>query len=209
MHRPQFGRFEAGARKNLTPAAPSVLFLFVTASATMSERHTAILARLADAGERLAMKHAERALAADDPDIEARATAAFHRAARSVRQCLALEAKLTRDAARAEREDRDDDARKASAHRDRRRLQVRAAVGRLIWTEAENETEAERFTSDLDDLLELEEFSEGFADETLDAQVTRLARALGLLSDDETAEIVTGTGADPGDRAPQARRSSA
>jgi hypothetical protein len=91
--------------------------------------------------------------------------------------------------------------------RDRRRLHVRAALGRLIWTEAENEIEAGRFESDLDDVLELEDFSEGFADETLDAQVTRLARALGLLSDDETAEIVTGSA--PGDLAPPERRSSA
>lgn len=45
--------------------------------AAMSERHTAILARLADVGERLAMKHAERALSAYDPDIEAKATAAL------------------------------------------------------------------------------------------------------------------------------------
>jgi hypothetical protein len=175
----------------------------------MSERHTAILARLADAGERLAMKHAERALAADDPDIEAKATAAFHRAARSVRQCLALEAKLARDAVRAEREDRDAGAREATGRRDRRRRHVRAAVGRLIWTEAENEIEAERFESDLDDLLELEEFSEGFADETIDAQVTRLARELGLLSDNETAAIVTGPATAPDDWAPPERRSSA
>jgi hypothetical protein len=176
--------------------------------AAMSERHAAVLARLADVGEKLAMKHAERALSADDPEIEARATAAFHRAARSVRQCLALEAKLTRDAARAEREDRNDAAREATGRRDRRRLHVRLAVERLIWTEAENETEAWRFTSDLDDLLELEEFSEGFADETLDAQVTRLARQLGLLSDNETAEVVTGPAADLGDPPPE-RRSSA
>jgi hypothetical protein len=173
----------------------------------MPERHAAILARLADVGERLAMKHAERALASDDPEVEARATAAFHRAARSVRQCVALEAKLVRDAARAEWEARDAVERTAGARRDRRRLHVRAAVGRLIWTEAENEIEAGRFESDLDDLLELEDFSEGFADETIDAQVTRLARELGLLSDEETAEIVTGP--TPGDLAPPERRSSA
>src|SRR5438445_2193857 len=108
----------------------------------MSERHAAVLARLADAGERLAIKHAERALAADDPAVEASATAAFHRAARSVRQCLALEAKLVRDAQRAEREDRGQFERETAARRGRRRLHVRAAVGRLIWTEAENAIEA-------------------------------------------------------------------
>src|SRR5258708_5495851 len=110
----------------------------------MTLRHAAILARLADAGERLAMKHAERALAADDPDVEAKATVAFHRAARSVRQCLALEARLVRDAARAEREDRDDAAHQSARGIERRRDHVRTAVARLIWTEAEHENEAER-----------------------------------------------------------------
>ena len=175
----------------------------------MSERHTAILARLADAGERLAMKHAERALAADDPDIEAKATAAFHRAARSVRQCLALEAKLTRDAARAEREDRDDALREANARRDRRRGQVRAAVARLIWTEAEDENEADLLEIELDERLGRELFpAEDETSEPIEAQVARLARELGLLSDDEAAE----PGVDPapalGDWAPE-RRSSA
>jgi hypothetical protein len=154
--------------------------LFVTTSSAMSERHTAILARLADAGERLAMKHAERALAADDPDVEAKATAAFHRAARSVRQCLALEAKLVRDAARAEREDADDARRKASARRDRRRVHARTAVARLIWTESENDLEAERLESELDDLLDLDRFSEDFADETADSLIARLCHELGL-----------------------------
>jgi len=169
----------------------------------MSERHTAILARLADVGERLAMKHAERALAADDPEVEAKATAAFHRAARSVRQCLALEAKLTRDAARAAREDRDDAVREAAARRDRRRAQVRAAVARLIWTEAD------LLEIELDDRLERELFpADDEACEPIEAQVARLARELGVLSDDETAA----PGADPapvvGDWAPE-RRSSA
>lgn len=146
----------------------------------MTARHAATLARLADAGERLAMKHAERALGADDPDVEAKATAAFHRAARSVRQCLALEAKLVRDAARAAREDHSHTERETTARRLRRKLHARAAVGRLIWTEAENEIEAERFESELDDLLDLEDFSEGFDDEAAETLIARLARDLGL-----------------------------
>lgn len=150
-----------------------------TASA-MHERHAAILARLAELGEQLAAKHAARALAADDPEIEARATTAYHRAARSVRQCLALEAKLVRDAARAEREDRDDAQRKASAQRDRRRFHARAVVAHLIWTESESETEAERLESDLDDLLGLDRFADETPDEPAEALIARLCRELGL-----------------------------
>jgi hypothetical protein len=147
---------------------------------SMSERHAAILARLADLGEQLAAKHAQRALEADDPEIEARATIAYHRAARSVRQCLALEAKLVRDAARAEREATDDAQRKASSRRDRRRFHARTVVAHLIWTESESETEAERLESDLDDLLDLDRFAEDLDEETAEALIARLCQELGL-----------------------------
>jgi hypothetical protein len=158
----------------------NVLVLFMSTPVTMHERHAAILARLADLGEQLAAKHAQRALEADDPEIEARATTAYHRAARSVRQCLALEAKLVRDAARAEREDRDHAQRQASAQRDRRRVHARTAVARLIWTESEDDLEAERLESELDDLLDLDRFAEGLDDETAEALIARLCRDLGL-----------------------------
>jgi hypothetical protein len=148
--------------------------------ADMTERHAAILARLADVGERLAMKHAERALAADDPAVEAAATAAFHRAARSVRQCLALEAKLVRDAARAAREDHNHLQSETTARRLRRRSHARAAVERLIWTETEDHIAAERFEAELDDLLDLEDFTGGLDDEAVETLIARLARDLGL-----------------------------
>jgi len=175
--------------------------------ADMSVRHAAILARLADVGERLAMKHAERALAADDPDVEAKATAAFHRAARSVRQCLALEARLVRDAARAAREDHDQIQREATAGRSRRRGHARAAVERLIWTESEDQIEAERLEAELDDLLDLEDFSGGFDDEAVPALIARLARDLGLPAPGEGAEAAPATPA--AGRGLSERRSSA
>src|SRR5882757_5623216 len=168
-------------------AGTCVLVLFMLDPAAMTERHAAILARLADISERLAMKHAERALAADDPEVEARATAAFQRAARSLRQCLALEAKLVRDAARAEREEADDARRKADSRRDRRRFHARTVVAHLIWTESENDTEAERLESDLDDLLGLEAFAEDLGDETAEVLIARLCRELGLSPPGETA----------------------
>jgi hypothetical protein len=148
--------------------------------AEMAERHAAILARLAEAGERLALKNAQRALDADDPDVEAKATAAFHRATRSVRQCLALEAKLVRDAARAEREDRADAQLQSAVRTERRKAVVRSAVERLIWTEAEDPAEAERLEDELDDLLDDEQLSETFTAEAVETQVLRLCRALGV-----------------------------
>ena len=173
----------------MTLAEINVLVLFMFDPAAMTERHATILARLADVSERLAMKHADRALAADDPEVEARATAAFQRAARSLRQCLALEAKLVRDAARAEREEVDAARRKASARRDCRRVHARTAVARLIWTESENDLEAERLESELDDLLELEAFAEDLDDETAEALIARLCCELGLSPPGEAAEL--------------------
>jgi hypothetical protein len=193
----------------LTPSDSYVLVLFMSDPKAMADRHAAILARLADVGERLAMKHAERALAADDPEVEAKATAAFHRAARSVRQCLALEAKLVRDAARAEREDRDDAVREATTRREHRRGQVRTAVERLIWTEAEDTTHAELLEAELDELMDLEGFA-GDDAEPVEAQVARFRREMGLSSPDgadapKTAGPSPATDGGP----PPKRRSSA
>jgi hypothetical protein len=176
--------------KNLTPCNPYVLFLFVSDPAAMTDRHAAILARLAEVGERLAMKHAERALAADDPEVEARATIAFHRAARSVRQCLALEAKLFRDAARA---DRDDARRKATAQREalsvsdhwrsiRRRREVKEIVSHIIETEP-GEFDAEQLFDDLDERLAAGDEDTDFADRPIGELVARICRDLGVEPD--------------------------
>ena len=146
----------------------------------MAERHAAMLARLADAAERLAMMHAERALSCDDPKIEASATASFHRAARSARQCLALEAKLLRDAVEGAREARQRADFIAFAQTETRKLQLKATTERLIWTEAEDKDHAERLCDELDDLLEAEALTDPFTTEDLAAQVARLCKALGL-----------------------------
>jgi hypothetical protein len=173
----------------LTLALTNVLVLFMAepmlpTPQEMTARHAATLARIAEAAERLAMKHAERALAADDPDVEAKATIAFHRAARSVRQCLALEAKLVRDAARFEREAHQDLSRAELARSDRHKAHVRKAVERLIWTEAETDDTAERLCDELDDLLDIEAFGAAFADEPVEAHIARLCAELGVVLSD-------------------------
>jgi hypothetical protein len=146
----------------------------------VTERHAAMLGRLADAAERLAMKHAERALACDDPVVEARATSAFHKAARCARQCAALEAKLIRDAADAGREakSRAEWADDTAAY-DRRR-QVGATVERLIRNDPGTSGDAEHLCNELDDLLDIEELNETFLTEDLTVQITRLCKELGI-----------------------------
>ncbi len=146
----------------------------------MAERHAATLKRLADAAERLALMHAERALTCDDPKIEASATAAFQRAARSARQCAALEAKLLRDAEQAGRETIAREARELTFQVHHRKSQIGAATEHLIRNETASEAEAERLCDELDDLLDIEALTEGFLTEHLPAQVTRLCKALGI-----------------------------
>jgi hypothetical protein len=73
--------------------------------AEMQERHGAMLAELAELGLSLARDLHAAALAAETPAERQGLATAFHRISRSVRQTMALEAKLERDARRAERED--------------------------------------------------------------------------------------------------------
>ena len=60
-----------------------------------------------------------------------------------------------------------------------RKAQVRMAVERLVWSEAE-EDEAERLLADLDNLLDEESLSDGFTESPLEAHIARICRDLGL-----------------------------
>ncbi len=99
--------------------------------------------------EALAAKAAARAEAAETADEEAAATHAFHRAARSARQSMALEAKLVRDHQAGERVEievaRFREA--AAAGKVGRPVRVR---DRLVWTEAERATQEEGWNAFLD-----------------------------------------------------------
>ncbi len=146
----------------------------------MTERHAAALARVADMAERLAAKHADRALETDDPKVEASATAAFQKATRVMRQSMALEARLIRDAEQGAREaKRRAEWAGVTAIHDRRR-QVETTVAHLIRNDPGTSGDAEHLCDELDDLLDVEELTETFLTEDLTAQVTRLCKALGL-----------------------------
>ena len=150
----------------------------------MTARHTATLARIAALAEQMAAKHAERMLSTDDPEVEAKATMAFNRVTRSLRQCLALEAKLVRDAVRFERDTQLDLSHRADATSLRRKVHVKRAVERLIWTEAETSDIGEQLCGELDDLLDIEEFAAGFTEEPVDAQIARICADLGVVLTD-------------------------
>ncbi|MDB5495951.1 MAG: hypothetical protein JWP86_3288 [Phenylobacterium sp.] len=145
----------------------------------MTERHGAILAELAALGLGLARHLNESAFAAEAPEDKASLTLAFHRASRSVRQTLALEARLQRDAQRQALEDRAEVRQDAERRVAKRRARVRATLERLIWTEHED-AEAEVLVDNLEMLLDEEELSDGFTADPLDAHIARICEALGL-----------------------------
>lgn len=75
-----------------------VLLLFMSNVADMTERHRQALTELAELGLSLARKLHAQAETVEDVEQAAELSLAFHRVSRSVRQTVALEAKLERDA---------------------------------------------------------------------------------------------------------------
>ena len=144
----------------------------------MTERHAAALARVAEMAERLAAKHADRALETDDPKVEASATAAFQKATRVMRQSMALEARLISEAQQDGRETASRAARERTSQVYDRRRQLDTTIEHLIRSEPNSD--AERLCDELDDLLDLEELTEAFLTEDLTVQISRLCKTLGL-----------------------------
>ena len=71
--------------------------MFMVIATDIAERHAQVLAELAELGLGVARRLAELALTAETPKEAADLGVAFHRVSRSVRQTLALDAKLARD----------------------------------------------------------------------------------------------------------------
>jgi hypothetical protein len=151
--------------------------------AQVTERQGRILGELAELGLSLARAVHERALAAERPEATSELALAFHRISRSVRQTLALEAKLERDRALQDREVRAEGARDRENNVTRRKHQVRMAVERSVWNEAEG-VEAERLLDELDDILEEDALSDSFTADPIEAHVQRIRADLGLAAND-------------------------
>jgi hypothetical protein len=135
-------------------------------AAVMAEAQEQALGIFADAVLKLALHIQQEALDAGDLDQKVRAAGAVHRLGRGLRQTLALQAKLARDA-RAEAakpaprpesqppKDPDPIDPKAVAVR-RRRDWLTRGVERCVWNEHDREEEAGAFTGEslLEDLHE-------------------------------------------------------
>jgi hypothetical protein len=142
------------------------------------------LAELARLELSMAKAFAERARTEEDPDTANALGRTAQRFGRCYRQSLALKSRLAREIAAAERA-----AAEAPRPRDEARIsarvdEVRQAVERVLWTEAERPDWTEARTPEalelLDAHLEVRALDDRFADRDLDAQVADLCRALGL-----------------------------
>jgi hypothetical protein len=150
--------------------------LFVTIPTDIAERQNRTLARLTEAGERLALRLAERAEAAESDEAAERLALAFHRVSRGVRMGLALEVKLAHDRLKLEREARSFRAEAGQA----RKKQVRAEILRTLPPETSRN---ERFQIDVElaERLESEDL-ERLAEGPFMAHVARLREELDLSS---------------------------
>lgn len=110
---------------------------------------------------------------------------AFHTLSRSVRQSVALEARLARqqalDAREAERAEAGRPSRRpGAAEISRRASAVRSAVTRVIWDEAEDDDSATWLEDALNEELGGACLRDDFCAETLDDHIVRLCQGLGL-----------------------------
>ncbi|HEX2816619.1 MAG TPA: hypothetical protein VHN39_09495 [Phenylobacterium sp.] len=132
----------------------------------MAEAQEQALGIFADAVLKLALHIQQEAMDAQDLDQKVRAAGAVHRLGRGLRQTIALQAKLARDARREAAElplEPEDEPTEAPTPPDpktvavrRRRDWLTRGVERCVWNEYERDDEAAEFTGDslLEDLHE-------------------------------------------------------
>ena len=130
-------------------------------------------------------------MAAEDPKIAADLGPTFHRVSRSIRQSIALEAKLLRDAARAWR-----DATAATPAAQpgisavrivQRKAAVQKAVEQILFNERDPD-EADWFAELLGELLTIDALSDDFGLEPLDVHIARICADFGIAAPESDAK---------------------
>lgn len=155
----------------------------------MAARHDAVLRRVQELSLHLAEDLAQAALAADDADEKARLASAFHKITRGLRQSVALEARLVREADRAAREGEAREEARRVACVDARKGRLRTAGLRFVWDEADAEdcddgdgdgAGSEDIVLELEDWIDRACEDEGFLAEPFADQLDRLRADLGF-----------------------------
>ena len=152
-------------------------------ASTPIDRDEAMLARLAELDLALTERVAACALAAEAPAVVADLARACQRVARSLRQTLALKARLKHNMARELRDNPPAPPPRDTARIRRRMDDLRGAVRRVIWDEyepCEDEGIADCFFDLLEQRMALHAENDAFGLEPLDDHVVRLCHELGL-----------------------------
>jgi hypothetical protein len=145
--------------------------------ATTPDRDEEMLARLAEFDLAAAERVHGRLMAAEDTSEIAELGRTYQRIARSLRQTLALKAKLKHDREAAARAPR---APPSGAAVSQRLRELRTAVTRVIWNETENPDTATFVEDMLEVALTEEMLSDRVCDEALDDHVVRICLELDL-----------------------------
>jgi len=148
-------------------------------------RREEMLGLLAERALALACAVQQRALEAETPQEMAALSVAFVKLSRSVRQSIALHARLESDRQRGDRQQQAVAPPSAPTPVERKGARVRRAVERLVWDEYDRDDSGEEETafSLLDDLNDrLEELAEAddFLTTDVDVLIVELAAELGL-----------------------------
>jgi hypothetical protein len=147
----------------------------------LADRREEMLGLLAEKALALACAVQQRGLEAEAPGEMAALSGAFVKLSRSVRQSIALQAKLETDRQRGERQEQALAPPREPTPAERKQARVRRAVERLVWDEYDRDDEGEEETafSLLDDLNDrLGELAE--ADDFLAADVDALIAELAV-----------------------------
>ncbi len=175
--------------KTLTPAPLYVLVLFVSNAAP--DRNSGILRELAELGLSVARDLQARVAAAEDDATANQLARSFERVSRSVRHCLALEARLLDGFRRRLVEDREQVAEGRRAEISQHRHRVREAMEHFAFTDPEvGDTEVDYILERAGAWLEREVEAPDFLDLPVEQHIARLRRALGRdgAAEEEEAE---------------------
>lgn len=178
----------------------------------MTERHTTLLGELAELGMKVARDLQARVAAAESDEAAQGIALAFQRVARAVRQTLALEARLARDAAaevRAQAQEGLAERREAARRRaGARQTHIRSVVAQEIFRDYEDE-EVDAWLTVLEAALDEAALDEAFLDQPVEAAIAAIRASLGLPANDAGAPRAAPRPADGGHGGDPDRLSSA
>jgi hypothetical protein len=166
----------------------------MNSDAEMMERHGRLLARFAEQAASLAEDLHACALEAETVEEKQAISIAFHRMGRALRQSVALEAKLRRDLARAQREDRVEADGDAGARRAAARAKAKATLTRLIHEQAAERHggwQVDAFRRESLERLErllAEDEAHGLIPDDVAGYIARLARQFGIVLEEDEDE---------------------